>query len=396
MTRYKPHKGAVEVRQHYKYDCGAACLASIATHYGIRISLARIRMACGCTPEGISIQGIIDGASRIGLKAKGYKSAEKNIAPLKGHSAPFIAHIKDDDDYYHYIVVYDMTDTRVKAMDPSPGKIVWIPIGEFIGKWTGYIITVAPDTVSGTGEGRQTPISHHLLALFKSFFREIALSFAGSAVCTFAGISITFLLQQLIDNVVPSGNHTAMIALGALTVMLTAFTLYIGWAAAGYLIRCSLKLETSLVSGYMEKILSLPQEFFNNYRAGDISSRRDDIENVRSFITDGAIGILTSVITIAGALSAMLIYNPKLTLYISLFIPLYYGLYWLSGRISRRYSRDIASANAAFESQMLDCISGIGEIRHYGARGLAVRKNGGESGYPYGKDALLCQYPQCF
>lgn len=362
------------MRQHYKYDCGAACLASIAAFYGIKVSLARIRMACGCTPEGISLQGMIDGASKIGLAARGYKSSQKELAPLKELGSPFIAHITDDDGYYHFIAVYEITDTGLRIMDPAQGKITWITLQEFTRKWTGYMIAVAPDTATGTAEGRHTPISHHLLALFKSFFREIALAFAGSAVCTFTGISITFLLQQLIDDVVPKGDYTAMAAVGILVVLLTALTLYIGWATAGYLIRCSLKIETSLISKYIWKLFSLPQEFFNNYRAGDISSRRDDISNIRSFITEGAIGIVTGIITIVGALLAMLFYNPRLTLYISLFIPLYYGLYKLSGRISHKYSREIASANAAFESQMLDCISGIGEIRHYGAHGLAAGK----------------------
>ena len=29
-------KTATNVRQHYKYDCGAACLASVAAYYGKR------------------------------------------------------------------------------------------------------------------------------------------------------------------------------------------------------------------------------------------------------------------------------------------------------------------------------------------------------------------------
>lgn len=366
------HRKPLEIRQHYKYDCGAACLASIAAFYGVKVSLAGIRMACGCTPEGISIQGLIDGATKAGFKARGYRSKEKDTTPLKCLEAPFIAHITDSDGYYHFIVVYCTKGDTMQIMDPASGRMEKISIEKFVSQWTGYIITIEPDTVSGTGEGKSAPISQHLLALFTSFYREIALSFAGSAACTFTGISITFLLQQLIDDVVPKGDHTAMAILGLLVVILTAFTLYIGWATAGYLIRCSLKMETSLLCGYLEKIISLPQEFFNNYRAGDITSRTDDIRNIRTFVTEGAIGILTSIITIVGALLAMLLYNPRLTLYIALFTPLYCGLYLLSGRISRRYSKEIASANAAFESDVLDTISGIGEIRHYGAGKMSL------------------------
>lgn len=372
MIAQRLRRSALEIRQHYRYDCGAAALASVAAFYGIRASLAQIRMACGCTPEGISIQGIIDGAARIGLTAKGYRSAEKDLSPLKGLGGPAIAHIRDNDGYLHFVVLYEVGGEKLQVMDPATGKMSKVPAESFRECWSGYIIVAVPDAAAGCGGGKETPVHYHLLAILKSFFREIALSFAGSATCTFAGIGITFLLQQLIDEVVPTGNLPAMVALGTLAVALTALSLYIGWATAGYLIRCSIKMETSLAARYLYKIFSLPQEFFNNYRAGDISSRTDDIRNIRSFITEGIIGMLTSAVTIVGALLAMLLYNPRLTLYMSLFVPLYYVLYRLSGRISGKYSREIASANASYESDIIDGISGIGEIRHYGAQSLAL------------------------
>lgn len=376
MIAHWLRRSALEIRQHYRYDCGAACLASVAAFYGIRVSPAAIRMACGCSPDGISIQGLIDGAARIGLKAKGYRSAEKDLAPLRGLGAPVIAHIKDTDGFFHFVVLYNADGGKLAVMDPATGKMERVPAAAFTESWTGYIIAMSPDTVTGKREGNGIPFFNfnHLLALFKTFFREIALSSAGSIACTCAGLCMTFLLQHLIDEIVPEGNHTAMITLGALVVLLTALTLYIGWATAGYLIRCSLKMETLLVAEYLGKIFSLPQEFFSNYRPGDISSRTDDIRNIRSFITDGIIGMLANMVTVAGALVAMLFFNPRLTLYIALFIPLYYWLYRLSGRISGKYSREIASANAGFESDILDGISGIGEIRHYGAWKIALEK----------------------
>lgn len=362
------------IRQHYKYDCGAACLASIASFYGIKASLAHLRMVCGCSPEGISIQGIIDGAASIGLKAKGYKSEGKELQPLENIGAPVIAHIKDDSDYYHFVVIYGIGNEKLHIMDPATGKIKKIHRKEFTESWTGYIIAVVPEIAAGKAEKGKSFFLNHLLALLKSFYKEIFLAFAGSLACTFAGISTTFLLQQLIDGIVPNGNHTAMAALGIIVFLLTVLTLYAGWCATRYLIQCSLKMETALLAGYMEKILHLPADFFGNYQAGDISSRRDDILNIRSFITEGTIGILTSVMTLAGALTAMFAYNHKLTLYISLFIPAYYGLYRLSGHLSEKYSREIASANSALEANLLEGIAGITGIRHYRAYPLAAGK----------------------
>lgn len=362
------------VRQHYRYDCGAACLLSIASYYGINASLATIRMLCGCTPEGISIQGIIDGAGKLGMRARGYKSSTKDIAPLVGCSAPMIAHIINNENFFHFVTISDIGKEKLRIMDPATGKTERISHKEFSEKWTGYIISAVPDGHAGTGFHSASPFFNHLLALFKSYNKEMFLAFAGSLACTFAGISTSFLLQQLIDSVVPQRNGTAMPVLGALAIILMMLSLYAGWRTTGYLIRCSLKMETSLMARYIEKVFMMPSNFFTSYHAGDIASRRTDIQNIRSFFTDGAIGILTSLFTVAGALAAMLLYNTELTFYITLFIPVYYLLYRLSGHISTKYNREIASSNAIFESDILEGISGICAIKHYNSFHLSIGK----------------------
>lgn len=363
-----------DIRQHYKYDCGAACLASVAAFYGTKASLAHIRILCGCTPQGISLQGIIDGAGKLGFIAKGYKSETKELNLLVGLEVPIIAHTKDNTGFYHFVTIYNIDETTLQIMDPTEGRKIKCTHKEFIESWTGYIITVVPGTGSGKSYGVTSSASRHLLALLTSNLREVALAFAGSIVITFAGLGITFLLQQLIDNIVPQGNGTAMLAMGILAFSLMLLSLYIGYRTTGYLVRCSLKLETSLTARYVEKIFSLPQEFFENYLAGDISSRRDDINSIRSFITNGVIGIATSIITIIASLVVMFIYNPKLAVWITLFIPAYWGLYKLSGHIYRRYSKEIACTNASLESSLLEGISGIAAIRHYGAHQIALGK----------------------
>lgn len=363
-----------EIRQHYSYDCGAACLASVAAFYGKRHSLAQIRILCGCTPDGITLQGIIDGAAKIGLTARAYKSAAKDISPLMEIQAPVVAHIKDSFGELHYITIYGTGKDKVKVMDPAKGEMENLPLKEFEKQWTGYIITFVPNAVSGKREADLSPFTNHLLALFKSHLKEISLSFAGSVICTLAGLGTTFLLQQLIDEIIPQQSIPAMAAVGILAFALMTLSLYIGYCTTEYLIRCSLKIETSLISQYICKIMELPAGFFGSYRAGDITARKDDIRNIRSFITDGSIGILTSAVTATSAFAIMFVYNTRLALYMAFSLPLYYILYRISLSITRKYSRETAYANSAFESQMLETIACSTTARHYGASGFITGK----------------------
>lgn len=370
MARYGKH---IKIKQHYKYDCGAACVASVAAYYGVKASLAQLRMDCGCSPDGITLQGLIDGAAKIGLNAKGYKSPDKNIADLRSVESPIIAHINDEDNYLHFIVIYKIGRENITIMDPAEGEIKKLGIDEFTNKWSGYIAVAIPGSDFCKTEGNLSQFAC-LTVLFFHSIKEIALSFAGSVALTIAGICISLLLQQIIDTIIPNGDAVAITATSVVLFTLMFLTLFISYNATKYLIRCSIKIDTSLIVNYLEKLFKLPLSFFSNYQAGDIASRIDDINNVRSFVTGGIINILSSIITIAGALAVMFFYNTKLTLYILLFIPLYAGLYVVSGYINKKYSKEIAKLQASFQSSLLESIGGITNIRHYGAYPLTIGK----------------------
>lgn len=364
----------VKVRQHYRYDCGAACLVSIAAFYGIRASIARTRLLCGCTPDGTTIQGIIDGADRLGLDAKGYRAPEKDLSTIDGIPVPAIAHTQDSEGFLHFVVVYRTGRENLQVMDPAEGKMKKISKKDFAGIWTGYIIVATPRFSGKSADDGPLSTASALWGLALANRKELALASAGSITCTAAGISTTFLLQQTIDNVIPQGNAAAIIFLGLLLFSLTFASLYVGYCTTRYLIRCSMKVGTALTCSYMEKLFRLPAGFFSNYHAGDISSRIEDIHHIRSFITGGTIGILTCIITIAGALAIMFCYNARLTLIIALAIPVYCVLYRIAGHINRKYSRQVAASNAAFQTDLLEMVSSHGCIRHYGAYSLAVGK----------------------
>lgn len=364
---------AVHIRQHYKYDCGAACLASIAAFYGIREPLAQIRIACGCTPEGISMQGIIDGAQQLGLTAKGYLSPDKDPNSLMEIPTPFIAHTRESDGSTHFVAVYKIGKNKLQCMDPAETGITSVSFQKFLERWTGYLISFTP----GSGFLKKGTAPNFLLQIAPLFIRhkkELLLALLGSLCCTFSGISMTCLLQQIIDHLAAKGNTATVTAIGTLVFALTAVTLYLGYATTRYIIRCSLKMESTLTMEYIGKLFNLPAAFFGNYRSGDICSRGDDIRNIRSFLSEGAIGIATNTVTVVSSLVIMYMYNSTLAGYVVAFVPAYWLLYKLSGYLNRRYSKRIATANAAFESDLLDGIAGASAIRHYGGHSAMTGK----------------------
>ena len=66
------------VLQHDYYDCGAACLKSIAAHYKLDLSIARIRQYACTDMRGTNVMGMIKAAERIGFTAKDVKEMKVN------------------------------------------------------------------------------------------------------------------------------------------------------------------------------------------------------------------------------------------------------------------------------------------------------------------------------
>ncbi|MEF9986080.1 MAG: peptidase domain-containing ABC transporter [Bacteroidales bacterium] len=363
----------LKIQQHSKYDCGAACLASIAAWYGIKMPLAKIRTLCGCTPQGITIKGIIEGAAAMGLSAKAYKSVDKSITAIAHITTPIIAHIKNDDDYLHFVTIYKFEKSHIIIMDPALGSFINISYKKFTEQWCGYIILIVPGNKFEKRDETNS-IFLRLTSILYFHKKEILLSLAGSAVLIVVGIGNSIFLQQIIDKAIPQGNKIMLIAISLIIFTLMSASLYIGYARTMFLIRNSIKIDTRLISCYIGKLFKLPIEFFYRYPTGDINSRVSDVFKIRTFISEGLMSVLISIITLISAFVIMFFYNNKLAILISLFIPFYIGLYYLSGYINKKYNRQLAICGAKFESEIIDSLNGIMSIKHFGAEKLSIGK----------------------
>ena len=62
------------IRQHSEEDCGAACIATIAKHYGRNFTIARVREMVGTGQVGTSLLGLRRGAEALGFNARQVKA----------------------------------------------------------------------------------------------------------------------------------------------------------------------------------------------------------------------------------------------------------------------------------------------------------------------------------
>ena len=360
------------IRQHDLSDCAAACVASIARHYGAPVPLTVIREASGTSAAGTSIKGILDACREIGFQAKAYKSDEKKLDSLYGLSEPVILHIRDKRDDLHFVVLESLGPKKARIMDPGLGKSIRLAPDKLQEQWTGYLVTMIPDR-----EGKPRTKLHPAKSLFQCLralsFRDFARMMAGSVVYIVAGLCTAIFLQHIIDGVLPTGDRHGLLQTALLMLSVMACTLLVGYGRVIYALRLSLSLDSRLILDYLRHLFHLPAGFFTRRGTGELHARIGDAGKVRHFLIDGLSTLLTSSLILLVSFTLMFTTHWRLALLMLTFIPFYLTLYLVADRVNRRVNRDIIEQSAAFEERTVEGIAAVRTIRYFGYGGRLLR-----------------------
>lgn len=366
-----------DIRQHDVTDCAAACLASIARHYGKDIPLTVIREASGTSAAGTSIKGILDAARELGFRAQAWKSEEKDVASLRKLEGPAILHVVNAAGDLHFIVLYALTADRAVVMDPAEGKHLKIKFEQLQEEWTGYLATVRPDP-DADGQALSSLSTHKNPSTIQHSLRFIpaktfALMLAGSVTYIVAGICTALFLQHIIDKVLPAGEPGGLVAVGILMLAVTVTTLFVGYGRILYALRLGITLDSHLVLGYLRHLFRLPAPFFARRGAGELNARIGDAAKLRDFLVDGFSTLITSVLILSVSFVLMFTVHWRLALIMLVFIPLYLALFIAADRVNRRVNRDIIEQSARFEERTVEGITAVRTLRWFGGSERLLR-----------------------
>ena len=111
----------IQIKQHDITDCGAACLASVAAYYQLRLPIARIRQYASTNKRGTNILGLQEAAQKMDFIAKGVKGTLESLQKIP---KPAIAHVVlGKEQLQHFVVIYEVNKSHIKVMDPGVGKL---------------------------------------------------------------------------------------------------------------------------------------------------------------------------------------------------------------------------------------------------------------------------------
>jgi len=341
---------SIKIKQRDITDCGAACLASVAANYKLKLPVARIRQMAGTDKKGTNLLGMIKAAEAMGFTAKGVKGG---VDALPKIPLPAVAHIIVKEVLHHYIVIYKVKDDIVEFMDPADGQMHKKTIEEFKTMWTGALMLLVPGEKFSAGNEKISNYSRFIF-LLKPHKSVLLQALIGAIVYTVLGLSTSIYIQKITDYVLVDGNTNLLNLLSIGMIILLLFQLFIGASKSVLMLKTGQKIDAQLILGYYKHLLKLPQRFFDTMRVGEIISRINDAVKIRAFINDTAVGLIVNVFIVIFSFCLMFIYSWKLTLIMAIVLPLYALTYFITNQLNKKRERKLMENSADLKANWLN------------------------------------------
>ena len=342
------------IQQHDETDCGAACLAMITKFYGVPVGVARLRDLANTDQDGASMWSLAQAAETLGFHARGVQLSFEALAEI---NTPAIILWEG----FHYVVVYEAKDGRIVIGDPGIG-IRKVAVDEFRRKWSGRALELTPtERLKGTPKIRNS--YRRFVEVLRPYRTLIVEILAASLLLNVFGLAVPLFTQVIIDRVV------GLRAADLLNMLLVGMILIALFQAATnglrrlLLIHVATHADVRLLGNFLRHVMSLPMRFFDLRRVGDVISRVDENEKIRTAMVGTIPGLVLDVSLALGYLGFLAYYNLKLTFVVASIMPVFALLTIAFTPSIRRNRKEWFTKHAEQWSYLIESITGIATVK---------------------------------
>ncbi len=348
-------------------DCGPSCLRMVAKYYGKHFSNESLREKSYITREGVSLLGISDAAESIGMRSMGVKitfDQLKKEAPL-----PCIVHWGQE----HFVVVYKIRKGKVWIADPAFGRLEYSE-KEFCEKWISTVengegkgicllLQPSPDFYKDDDEKSNRTGFRFVLNYLKPYRKLVIQLLLGFLLGSLIQLVLPFLTQSVVDIGINNQDigFIYLVLLAQLVLFISRMS--VEFIRSWILLHISTRINISIISDFLIKLMKLPLGFFDSKMIGDILQRIEDHDRIERFLTAQSIGVLFSVFSMVVFSIVLAIYSLKILAIFLIGSALYFA--WIYVFMKRRRELDYKRFNKLSENQskLIQIINGMQEIK---------------------------------
>jgi ATP-binding cassette, subfamily B, bacterial len=358
-------------------DCGPSCLRMIAKHYGKKYSLEYLREKSHITRQGISLMGISDAAESIGFRSMGVKITFTQL--IHEATLPCIIHWKQK----HFIVVYGISSPshiwkggigcEICVADPAHGLLKYSK-AEFLKGWisttdnneakgVAMLLDPSPEFYTREDDEPSRTSFGFLSKYFKPYRKYITQLIIGLLLGSLLQLLFPFLTQAVVDVGIGNRNMSFIYLVLAAQLMLFLSRAFVEFIRSWILLHIGARINISLISDFLIKLMKLPVGFFDTKMTGDLLQRINDNHRIETFLTSSSVSVLFSAFSLLMLSVVLAIYSlPILFLFLA-GSTLYVLWIWRFMRRRRNLDYKRFTHLAENQSKLYQVITGMQEIK---------------------------------
>ncbi|MBR4619137.1 MAG: ATP-binding cassette domain-containing protein [Bacilli bacterium] len=299
------------VKQDGNMDCGVCCLLSIIRYYGGNIPIEYLREKTNTTKSGVNAYKLVEAACDLGFDAYGLNG---KLEDIKDEYLPLIAHVIINKNLKHFIVIYqiDRIKRQLIVMDPDKGKIKM--------SFSQFNLITSYNFIYLKNQGVLPNIG--VKKTVKNWIKLFSLNNKGylvyiiilSIVSFCLNILCSFHFTLLLNNGINIGMKNNIYIITNIFILIYFLKILNTFLREKTSMTFNILLDEYITKKYYHKLILLPYIYYKNRTTGEIMSRMEDLNTIKSFLTNLLVTFTADVLVVL--VFIVVLFNKNIILFI--------------------------------------------------------------------------------
>jgi ATP-binding cassette, subfamily B, bacterial HlyB/CyaB len=214
---------------------------------------------------------------------------------------------------------------------------------------------------------KYTPKSRFGLSWFvpslKRYRKVLIEVLIASIVVQIFGLVNPLATQVVIDKVIVGNSPNTLEVFGIFLIVVSIVEAILSNVRTHLFVDTTNRIDLSLGSEVINHLLRLPLSYFDRRPVGELATRINELEHIRSFLTGTALTVVMDAVFSVIYIFVMAIYSWVLTLVALATVPLFALLNLLVSPIMRRQLHEKAERNAETHSYLVEVMAGMQTVK---------------------------------
>lgn len=357
-----PSQSEEGIAQPSAAETAATCLARIARHHGVRLSVDRILHDYALAQRALEPRLMVRIARENGFKARAVRLSWDDLVGAGG-TFPAMARL----DNGNYVVLSGVKPEedgpRIVILDPldRTQDFLFLSKEEFTSAWKGEVVLLKR-RFALTDEAQPFGLSWFVPEVLRqgAVLRDVA---AAALTMHILGLVFPLFFQIVIDKVLVHASFSTLEVLGVGIVAAIAFDGFLTYLRGYLLLHGTSKIDIRTATRTFNHMSRLPVAFFERTTAGVLSKHMQQGNAIREFLTGGLFQTLLDSSVLIVFLPILLFYSVPLTIIVILFSGLLALLIAGMASVFRRRLRALYEAEADRQTLLVETIHGMATIK---------------------------------